>query len=122
MRRIYHHSVKTARRVVVAVVGTTVLAIGVALLVLPGPAMVVIPVGLAILGIEFAFARRWLRALREGADAVWRNGADVLKSVVGGGGGASAPPPPDAPSRRDVSPAPARTERPGPASEERAAP
>jgi hypothetical protein len=34
---------------------------GVALLVLPGPAFVVIPVGLAILATEYAWARRWLR-------------------------------------------------------------
>jgi tellurite resistance protein TerC len=50
---------------VVGLVGGTVLAIGVALIVLPGPAMVVIPVGLAILGLEFAWARRWLRKIRE---------------------------------------------------------
>lgn len=49
------------KRFVVIVVGSTVLAFGVALLVLPGPAIVVIPCGLAILAIEFAWARRWLR-------------------------------------------------------------
>jgi tellurite resistance protein TerC len=35
------------------------------LLVLPGPALIVIPVGLAILSIEFAWARSWLRKIRE---------------------------------------------------------
>jgi len=54
-----------ARRIAVAVVGGTVLAIGVALLVLPGPAFVVIPLGLAILGAEFAWARLWLRKVRQ---------------------------------------------------------
>ena len=54
-----------ARRIAVAVVGGTVLAIGVALLVLPGPAFVVIPLGLAILGAEFAWARHWLRKGRQ---------------------------------------------------------
>jgi len=54
-----------ARRIAVAVVGGTVLAIGVALLVLPGPALVVIPLGLAILGAEFAWARHWLRRVRQ---------------------------------------------------------
>jgi len=62
-----HLGYKAARRVVVAVVGGTVVAIGVAMLVLPGPAFVVIPVGLAILGLEFAWARRWLRRLRDAA-------------------------------------------------------
>jgi tellurite resistance protein TerC len=54
-----------ARRIAVAMVGGTVLAIGVALIVLPGPAFVVIPLGLAILGAEFAWARHWLRKIRE---------------------------------------------------------
>jgi tellurite resistance protein TerC len=57
-----------ARRIVVAVVGTTVLLIGIALLVLPGPAIVVIPIGLAILATEFAWARRWLKVVRESAE------------------------------------------------------
>ena len=41
------------------------LAIGVALIVLPGPAFVVIPLGLAILGAEFAWARHWLRKVKQ---------------------------------------------------------
>lgn len=82
MRRLIIQSVETARRIVVAVVGTTVLLIGIALLVLPGPAMVVIPIGLAILGFEFAWARHWLHRLREGADAVWRNGSQLLNGAL----------------------------------------
>jgi uncharacterized protein (TIGR02611 family) len=46
------------------VVGGTVLAIGIAMILLPGPAFIVIPAGLAILAIEFAWARRWLRSAR----------------------------------------------------------
>lgn len=37
------------------------LVLGLALLVLPGPAFLVIPAGLAILATEFVWARRWLR-------------------------------------------------------------
>ena len=55
---------KPFKRIIVAVLGGTVLAIGVALVVLPGPAFLVIPAGLAILAIEFAWARRWLRSAR----------------------------------------------------------
>jgi tellurite resistance protein TerC len=52
-----------------------VLAVGVAMIVLPGPAFLVIPVGLGILGIEFAWARRWLKKIKErGASVV-----DTLK-------------------------------------------
>jgi len=38
---------------------------GVYRIVLPGPAFIVIPAGLAILGLEFAWARHTLRALRK---------------------------------------------------------
>jgi hypothetical protein len=55
---------KQVKRIVVTVVGGTVLAAGVALIVLPGPAFIVIPLGLAILAIEFAWAKRWLRSAR----------------------------------------------------------
>jgi uncharacterized protein (TIGR02611 family) len=57
-------NIKVVKRVIVSVVGATVLLIGIALLVLPGPAFVVIPVGLAILATEYAWARRWLRKVR----------------------------------------------------------
>ena len=63
-------TVKIIKRVIVSVVGATVLLIGVALLVLPGPAFVVIPVGLAILATEYAWARRWLRKARRIASNV----------------------------------------------------
>lgn len=63
-------NVKAVRRVIVSVVGITVLLIGIALLLLPGPAFVVIPVGLAILATEYAWARRWLRKVRSIASNV----------------------------------------------------
>jgi tellurite resistance protein TerC len=59
---------RQARRVIIAVIGFTVLLIGVALLVLPGPAFLVIPAGLAILAVEFAWARRWLQRIKRLAE------------------------------------------------------
>jgi uncharacterized protein (TIGR02611 family) len=58
-------SYRAARRVVVTVAGGTMLLVGVAMIVLPGPALVVIPAGLAIMALEFAWARRWLRKLKK---------------------------------------------------------
>jgi tellurite resistance protein TerC len=55
---------RQARRAVILLLGSSVLLIGVAMVVLPGPAILVVPVGLAILGTEFAWARRWLTRLR----------------------------------------------------------
>ena len=63
-------NVKIVKRVIVSVVGATVLLIGIALLVLPGPAFIVIPVGLAILATEYAWARRWLKKVRQIASNV----------------------------------------------------
>ena len=60
----WNDDIKLVRRVIVSVVGATVVLIGIALLVLPGPAFVVIPLGLAILATEYAWARRWLRKVR----------------------------------------------------------
>lgn len=53
------------RRIIVGMVGGTVLLIGVALIVLPGPAFIVIPLGLAILATEFIWAQRWLSKARD---------------------------------------------------------
>jgi tellurite resistance protein TerC len=64
IKRAFHLTYKAARRIVIAVVGVTVLIIGVIMIVTPGPALVLIPVGLAILSIEFAWARAWLKRLR----------------------------------------------------------
>lgn len=64
-----------AKRMIILIVGMTVVLIGVALLVLPGPAIIVIPIGLAILATEFAWARRWLKIIRESAE----KGAEKLK-------------------------------------------
>lgn len=65
IKRGLHLTYKAARRIVVGVVGVTVLLIGVVMLVTPGPALVVIPVGLAILSLEFTWARAWLKRMRE---------------------------------------------------------
>jgi len=63
-------NIKVVRRIIVSVVGATVLLIGIALLVLPGPAFIVIPIGLAILATEYAWARHWLRKVRQIANGV----------------------------------------------------
>ncbi len=65
MDRVLGRGIRGVRRVVIAVVGTTILLVGVALLVLPGPAFIVIPIGLAVLAVEFRWARRLLRRARE---------------------------------------------------------
>jgi tellurite resistance protein TerC len=67
---------KWARRIAIAIVGFSVLIIGIAMIVLPGPALIVIPVGLGILGLEFAWARHWLHKVKE-------RSASVVNSIRG---------------------------------------
>lgn len=56
---------RLARRIGIGVVGSAVLGVGVIMLVTPGPAFVVIPMGLGILALEFEWARRWLDRVKE---------------------------------------------------------
>jgi len=56
-----------ASKVAVALVGGLVVLAGMVMIVTPGPALVLIPLGLAILATEFRWARRWLEKAREQA-------------------------------------------------------
>lgn len=49
------------RKMIVAVIGSTLVLFGLALVILPGPAVLVVPLGLALLATEFAWARRLIR-------------------------------------------------------------
>jgi len=69
--------IRWLRRVIVAVIGFTVLLIGIAMVVLPGPAIVVIPLGLAILGTEFVWARRVMKK----AKSYFDKGKKTLKKA-----------------------------------------
>ena len=63
------------KTVITTVMGFTVIAIGVAMLVLPGPGLVVIGFGLLILSAEFVWAKRALDRMKNGARRVrdqWR--------------------------------------------------
>ena len=65
MRRLFFKTVGQAKRLIVTVIGFTVLAAGVAMIVLPGPAVLVVPVGLAILATEFIWAKNLLVTVKE---------------------------------------------------------
>jgi tellurite resistance protein TerC len=58
---------KTLRRIVIGLIGGTIVLFGIALMFLPGPGSVVIPLGLVVLATEYAWAR-WL--VRRGKRAV----------------------------------------------------
>jgi uncharacterized protein (TIGR02611 family) len=83
MDRFVAEGIRAARRVAVGVVGVTVIVVGVALLVLPGPAFIVLPVGLGILAIEFEWARRLLRRARRLYESAARTSRPLESDRVG---------------------------------------
>jgi tellurite resistance protein TerC len=94
LERLAMVSVRQARRIVVLTVGSTVLIVGVAMLVLPGPGIFVTWGGLAILAIEFVWARRWLarvRAMYERSTTAAGLGRRRSVEKVGGGHGGPSP-------------------------------
>ena len=66
---------RQAKRVVILILGSSLLLIGVVMIFLPGPAILVIPLGLTVLSVEFAWARLWLRRFKKKARQL-RQGVD----------------------------------------------
>lgn len=60
-KSLYHR----VKRWITIIIGVTVLGLGIAMIVLPGPAIIVIPVGLAILGGELLWARKYLAFIKK---------------------------------------------------------
>ncbi|MGH8093545.1 MAG: PGPGW domain-containing protein [Chthoniobacterales bacterium] len=75
------------RKLIVAVIGGTVLLFGLALVVLPGPAVVAVPLGLAILATEFAWARRLIRrggvTWGKARRWRWRRDSETIETSLG---------------------------------------
>lgn len=67
-------------RILMIVVGFTVLLAGLAMLVLPGPAFVVIPIGLALLSLEFAWAENLLERAIEQGEVAKRKASETTKT------------------------------------------
>jgi len=64
-------------RVLYVVAGFTLILAGVAMLIAPGPAFVVIPIGLAMLSLEFAWAERLLDKAIEQGEVAKRKAAET---------------------------------------------
>lgn len=57
-------TLRQTKRLIIIVIGFTILLIGIAMIVLPGPAVLVIPLGLGILASELLWARRILNKIK----------------------------------------------------------
>lgn len=85
--------VKTARKVVIFIIGSTIVLIGIIMIVAPGPAVIVIPAGLAVLGTEFLWAKLLLKRMKAKTQGVFE--------AIGFGG--------SAPDKNKPAPSPAPT-------------
>ena len=73
---------RNAKRIVVGIVGTAVLIGGLFMLVLPGPGVLTVVAGLAILASEFDWAERWMHRLRDRAERAAESAGTSLRAVT----------------------------------------
>jgi tellurite resistance protein TerC len=76
-------TLRQARRIIVAVIGFTVLLVGIVMIVTPGPGWLAILLGLSILSAEFVWARRWLRRIKKTGSGLARTVLGESKAVPG---------------------------------------
>ncbi|MGM5488308.1 MAG: PGPGW domain-containing protein [Nanobdellota archaeon] len=64
-------AIKILRRIGTTAIGITLILFGMILIVTPGPAIIVIPLGIMVLASEYVIVRRCIRRLQQGLE---RNG------------------------------------------------
>lgn len=71
------------RKTAITVLGGGLTLLGAALLILPGPAWLLLPVGLAILSLEYPWAKIWLRKSQKqfSASAAWLDRKILLRRM-----------------------------------------
>jgi tellurite resistance protein TerC len=74
---VWPETIRQARRLVVSVVGLTLLLCGTVMLVTPGPGVLVILAGLGVLALEFAWARRLLKKIKASVGKPGRTESDL---------------------------------------------
>jgi hypothetical protein len=85
-RAVVRFILRSAKRIAVTVVGGVLVVAGIAMLVLPGPGILVVVVGFAVLGIEYAWAAAALERTRRAAETAGR----VARDTAGKAGRAAA--------------------------------
>ncbi|WP_394392490.1 PGPGW domain-containing protein [Shewanella woodyi] len=71
------------RKTAITVLGGGLTLLGAALLILPGPAWLLLPIGLAILSLEYPWAKIWLRKSQKqfSASAAWLDRKILLRKM-----------------------------------------
>ena len=79
-RRARHKQRNPIIRIVYVAAAVTVVLAGILMLLLPGPAFLVIPIGLTLLSLEFASAERLLDRALDQADAAKHKASETTKA------------------------------------------
>ncbi len=82
MNTFVNRAARRAKRLIIGIVGITVVLIGVVMIATPGPAILVIPIGLGILATEFAWAGRLLKALKSRLSGYCESRAERYKAAL----------------------------------------
>lgn len=72
---------RSSKRIAVSVVGGALVLAGIAMIVLPGPGILVVAIGFAVLGTEYAWAAAALERTKRTAGDASRIARDRLKSA-----------------------------------------
>ena len=78
---------RSSKRIAVTVVGAALVAAGLAMLVLPGPGIIVVALGFAVLGTEYVWAAVALERIKRAAavaGGVARNGVSTAARAANG--------------------------------------
>jgi uncharacterized protein (TIGR02611 family) len=86
-------TMRQAKRLIVAVVGLTVVLLGLVMIVTPGPGLLVIVLGLSILAAEFVWAQRLLKRLKRTGSQIAGSISDTIFRTDSKPGSASKPRP-----------------------------
>jgi tellurite resistance protein TerC len=70
---------KQIRKLVIFLIGISIVLIGCVLFFTPGPAIIVIPIGLAILATEFIWAKKLLKKFKETTSSITRSAKDAIR-------------------------------------------
>ena len=70
---------KQIRKLVVFLIGISIVLIGCVLFFTPGPAIIVIPVGLAVLATEFIWAKKLLKKFKETTSSIAQSTKDAIR-------------------------------------------
>jgi tellurite resistance protein TerC len=70
---------KQIRKLVIFLIGISIVLIGCVLFFTPGPAIIVIPIGLAVLATEFIWAKKLLKKFKETTSSIAQSTKDAIR-------------------------------------------